>query len=237
MFLNNTQAGAVPETAVPRYPAGGAGKFLSDSVSVFEINFFSAERHWYLLLLMSAGIPLPMVVRHQGHCPRRPWRHPPIARRDAALRRFIPHRDAGRAERRLPTLYGQPQAVFTMPVSKGAYVLGSLAFSSILGTIAATFLVVFGFLAGVHIDIALGLAPSLALAVLSVVGLTMFVVSFAPSLQAENILTSMLSLVLAALSPAYSTTEQAPLLLRLLGWVSPPEVRRRWNRQIAVWTD
>jgi hypothetical protein len=134
MFLNNTQAGAVPETAVPRYPAGGAGKFLSDSVSVFEINFFSAERHWYLLLLMSAGIPLPMVVRHQGHCPRRPWRHPPIARRDAALRRFIPHRDAGRAERRLPTLYGQPQAVFTMPVSKGAYVLGSLAFSSILGS-------------------------------------------------------------------------------------------------------
>ena len=27
--LNNTQAGAVQETAVPRYPAGGAGKFLS----------------------------------------------------------------------------------------------------------------------------------------------------------------------------------------------------------------
>ena len=132
---------------------------------------------------------------------------------------------------------GNLKLLITMPVSKGAHVLGSLAFSSILETIAATFLVVFGFLAGVHIDIALGLAPSLALAVLSVVGLTMFVVSFAPSLQAENILTSMLSLVLAALSPAYSTTEQAPLLLRLLGWVSPPEVRRRWNRQIAVWTD
>ena len=116
---------------------------------------------------------------------------------------------------------GNLKLLFTMPVSKGAYVLGSLAFSSILGTIAATFLVVFGFLAGVHIDIALGLAPSLALAVLSVVGLNMFVVSFAPSLQAGNILTAMLSLVLAALSPVYFTMEQAPLLLRLLGWVSP----------------
>ena len=72
-----------------------------------------------------------------------------------------------------------------------------------------------------QIDIAWGLAPSLALAVLSVVGLTLFVVSFAPSLQAGNILTAMLSLVLAALSPVYFTMEQAPLLLRLLGWVSP----------------
>ena len=66
---------------------------------------------------------------------------------------------------------GNLKLLITMPVSKGAYVLGSLAFSSILGTIAATFLVVFGFLAGVHIDIALGLAPSLALAVLSVVSM------------------------------------------------------------------
>ena len=43
MSLNNTQAGAVPETAVPRYPAGGVGKFLSDSVSIFEINLLSGE--------------------------------------------------------------------------------------------------------------------------------------------------------------------------------------------------
>ena len=66
---------------------------------------------------------------------------------------------------------GNLKLLITMPVSKGAYVLGSLAFSSILDH--RTFLVVFGFLAGV--DIA-GLAPSLAL-LLSVVGLTMFVVS------------------------------------------------------------
>ena len=52
-------------------------------------------------------------------------------------------------------------------------------------------------------------------------GLTLFVVSFAPSLQAGNLITGLLSLALAAVSPVYFTMEQAPLLLRLLGYVSP----------------
>lgn len=66
-----------------------------------------------------------------------------------------------------------------------------------------------------------GLAPALILAVLTVAGLTMFVVSFAPSLQVGNLTTGLLSLVLAALSPVYFTIEQAPLLLKFLGYVSP----------------
>ena len=52
-------------------------------------------------------------------------------------------------------------------------------------------------------------------------GLTLFVVSFAPSGQVGNLITGMLSLVLAALSPVYFTMEQSPLLLKLLGYISP----------------
>ena len=211
----------VPETAMPRYPSGGVKKFFSDAVSVFEINLFPAVRDWYLLLLLSAGLPLPWFFVTRAIAPDDP----------DAIRRLLAGTLVFGVSFSIGTLVGNNavaqrfmgnlKLLITMPVSKGAYVLGSLAFSSILGTITATFLVVFGFLAGVQIDIAWGLAPSLALAVLSVVGLTLFVVSFAPSLQAGNILTAMLSLVLAALSPVYFTMEQAPLLLRLLGWVSP----------------
>ena len=61
----------------------------------------------------------------------------------------------------------------------------------------------------------------LALAVLTMAGLTSSVVSFAPSLQVGNLVTGMLSLVLAALSPVYFTMEQSPLLLKLLGYISP----------------
>ena len=60
-----------------------------------------------------------------------------------------------------------------MPVSKGAYVLGSLAYSSMSGTTTAVYLVAFGFLAGVQIDLAWGLAPALVLAVFPVAGLTL----------------------------------------------------------------
>ena len=221
MSSNNPQAGAVPEAAMPRYAIGGVGKFLSDSVSVFEINFFSAVKHWYLLLLFSAGIPLPWFFVTRAIAPDDP----------DAIRRLLAGTLLFGVSFSIGMLVGQNavsqrfmgnlKLLITMPVSKGAYVLGSLAYSSMSGTTTAVFLVAFGFLAGVQIDLAWGLAPTLALAVLSVAGLTLFVVSFAPSLQTGNVVTGMLSLVLAALSPVYFTMKQAPLLLRLLGWVSP----------------
>ena len=116
---------------------------------------------------------------------------------------------------------GNLRLLITMPVSKGAYVLGSLAYSSISGTITVVALLGFGLAAGVDIDVAWGLVPSLILSVLTMAGLTLFVVSFAPSLQAGNLITGLLSLALAAVSPVYFTMEQAPFLLRLLGYVSP----------------
>ncbi|MDE0198783.1 MAG: ABC transporter permease, partial [Caldilineaceae bacterium] len=39
--------------------------------------------------------------------------------------------------------------------------------------------------------------------------------------QAGNIATGLLSLVLAALSPVYFTMDQAPLLMKLIGYISP----------------
>ena len=206
---------------MPRYPTGGVGKFFSDVVSVFEINFVPEVRHWYVLLLMSVGLPLPWFFVTRSIAPDDP----------DAIRRLLAGTLVFGVSFSIGMLVGQNFAaqrftgtlklLITMPVSKGAYVIGSLAYSSISGFITAVFLVAFGFLAGVQIDLAWGLAPALVLAVLSVAGLTLFAVSFAPSPQVATILTIILSLVLAALSPVYFTMEQAPLLLRLLGWVSP----------------
>ena len=116
---------------------------------------------------------------------------------------------------------GNLRLLITMPVSKGAYVLGSLAYSSISGTITVVALLGFGLAAGVDIDVAWGLVPSLILSVLTMAGLTLFVVSFAPSPASGDLITGLLSLALAAVSPVYFTMEQAPFLLRLLGYVSP----------------
>ena len=206
---------------VSPYRTGGVGKFLSDTVSVFEINFLPAVKYWYITLLLSSGFAIPWFYVTRSIAPD----DPDVVRRllagtlvfgvtfsigtlvgnNAVAQRFM----------------GNLRLLITMPVSKGAYVLGSLAFSSISGAITVVALLGFGLAAGVDIEVAWGLAPSLVLSVLTMAGLALFVVSFAPSLTAGNLLTSLLSLALAAVSPVYFTMEQAPLLLRLLGYVSP----------------
>ena len=76
---------------------------------------------------------------------------------------------------------GNLRLLVTMPMSKGAYVLGSLAFSSISGAVTVLVLLGFGVVTGIGIEPVWTLAPTLVLAVLTLAGLTMFVVSFAPS--------------------------------------------------------
>ena len=116
---------------------------------------------------------------------------------------------------------GTLKLLISMPVSKSAYVLGSLAYSSVSGTINVLVLMGFVLLAGVDIVLGWGLAPCLVLTVFTMSGLTLFIVSFAPSLQAGNISTGLVALMLAALSPVYFTMDQAPPVLRLLGYISP----------------
>ena len=129
-----------------------------------------------------------------------------------------------------------------MPVSKGAYVLGSLAHSSLSGAMTVIILLGFALVAGVDIDLEWGLAPSIILTVLAVSGLTLFVVSFAPSLQVGNLATGLLSLILAALSPVYFTMDQAPLLMKLIGYVSPlrytaDAIEKSLSGQADVWVE
>ena len=58
--------------------------------------------------------------------------------------------------------------------------------------------------------------------------------------QVGNLITAMLSLVLAAVSPVYFTMEQAPLLLKLLGYISPLRyaadgITKSLSGQVDVW--
>ena len=169
---------------VPPYRTGGVGKFVSDTVSVFEINFLPVVKHWYLMLLMALGFPIPWFYVTRSIAPDDP----------DILRRLLAGTIVFGVTFSIGMLVGQNvvaqrfmgnlRLLITMPVSKGAYVLGSLAYSSISGTITVVALLGFGLAAGVDIDVAWGLVPSLILSVLTMAGLTLFVVSFAPSLQA-----------------------------------------------------
>ncbi len=220
--------------------SGGLGKFFLDAVSVFEINFIPFLKHWYITILLASGTSLPWFYVTRAIAPD----DPQVVRRlmagtlvfgvtfsvgmivgqNAVAQRFM----------------GNLKLLVTMPMSKGSYVLGSLVFSSISGVITVLVLLGFGVTTGIGIDPTWALAPSLILAVLTMAGLTMFVVSFAPSAQVGNISTGLLSLALAGLSPVYFTIEQAPLLLKFLGYVSPlryaaDAIEKSLSGRVDVW--
>ncbi|MXX24528.1 MAG: ABC transporter permease [Caldilineaceae bacterium SB0668_bin_21] len=212
---------SVSNLPVYPYATGGFRKFISDSVSVFELNFIPSLQHWYLTVLLAVAFPLPWFYVTKAIAPDDPQ----------VLRRLLAGTLIFGVAFSVGMLVGQNfvgqrftgtlRLLITMPVSKGAYILGSLAHSAISGVITVVILLGFALVAGIDIQLRWGLAPSLVLTVLAVSGLTLFFVSFAPSAQAGNIATGLLSLVLAALSPVYFTMDQAPLLMKLIGYVSP----------------
>jgi len=212
---------SVPDLPAYPYATGGFRKFISDTVSVFELNFLPALKLWYVTILLAAAFPLPWFYVTRAIAPDDPQ----------VLRRLLAGTLVFGVAFSIGTIVGQGfvaqrfsgtlRLLITMPVSKGAYLLGSLAHASITGALTVPILLAFALVAGVDINLGWGLAPSLILTVLAVSGLTLFVVSFATNMQAGNLLTGVLSLILAALSPVYFTMDQAPLLMKLIGYVSP----------------
>lgn len=199
----------------------GARKFFYDVISVFEINAIPALRHWYVTVLLAAAFPLPWFYVTRTIAPDDP----------EILRRLMAGTLVFGVAFSVGMLVGQNavaqrfngnlKLLISMPVAKASYVLGSLLYSSLSGIVTVLVLLGFGTATNMDWRLTWGLIPSLVLAVFSMAGLTLFVVSFAPSQQVGNLATGLLSLVLAALSPVYFTMEQAPLAMKVLGYISP----------------
>ena len=84
---------------------------------------------------------------------------------------------------------GNLKLLIAMPVSKGAFVLGSLLYASLSGIVTLVVLLGFGAAIDVGWDLTWGLLPSLLLAALTMAGLTLLVISFAPNAQVGNLAT------------------------------------------------
>lgn len=220
----------------------GIPKFLSDVISIFEINAIPALRHWYVTVLLAAAFPLPWFYVTRTIAPDDPQ----------ILRRLLAGTLVFGVAFSIGMLVGQNtvaqrfngnlKILIVMPVAKASFVLGSLLYSSLSGLITVLVLLSFGVVIDVELQITWGLAPSLVLAVFSMAGLTLFVVSFAPSQQAGNLATGLLALVLAALSPVYFTMDQAPLALKVLGYASPlryaaDAITKSLSGQHDVWSE
>ena len=131
-------SGSDPGAHVRLYPTGGFRKFMADTVSVFELNFLPALKHWYVTVLLAAGFPLPWFYVTRAIAPDDPQ----------VLRRLLAGTLVFGVAFSIGMLVGQNfvgqrftgalRLLITMPVSKGAYVLGSLAHSSLSGAMTVS---------------------------------------------------------------------------------------------------
>ena len=200
---------------------GGSVKFVSDIYAVAELKTLAIARSWYWFLLAALVFPLPIFYVTQSLTSDSP----------EAIRRIMAGTFVYGAAFTTGVFVGQGFAaerfsgtlklLVTMPVSKMAYVFGSLLHSSLMGTATVIALLAFALIAGVDMRLTWAFLPAIALTVLCLTGLTLFTISFAPSLPVANIMAGFLGVVLTLISPVYFTMDQAPLLLRWLGYVSP----------------
>ncbi len=116
---------------------------------------------------------------------------------------------------------GRLKLIITMPVSKSAYAAGVLAFGSMLTATTVGALLVVAILAQVEFSITWAFLPIVLTVLLTMSGLTLFFVSFAPSAELGGVMTNLFGVLLAFISPVYFSMEQAPAVMRMFGWISP----------------
>ena len=116
---------------------------------------------------------------------------------------------------------GNLKLMITAPVSKFAYVSGTMMQSSMIGAGSVVAILVFALASRIDIDPTWTFLPVIVLAVLFLSGLALFITSLSPSFTVGNMMANVVGIILAMISPVFFTMEQAPLLLRWLGYVSP----------------
>ena len=199
----------------------GWRKFLRDVASVFEIRFILMRRSWYWYMMGTLVFPMGMFYFASALAPDNP----------EAIRRAMIGSMVFGATMLATTMLGQSllfdrfqhrlKLIITMPVSRVAYAFGILAFGGVLSGSAVGILIVAALVAGVDFHFTWAVLPIVAMTLLTMSGLTLFVVSYAPSPEAGSIMSNLLGILMALVSPVYFSMEQAPTVMKAFGWVSP----------------
>ncbi len=229
-------------TESPTYRTGGVGKFLSDTFSITEFKVLIMVRYWYWYLISAMIFPLTMFYWARAMGPD----DPEVIRRlmTGTLIFGVSIVTANNIGQQAVQDYfnGRLKLLVMMPMARAAYAFGTILYASITGAVTVVFLLAFMVFTDVEVTISWTLVPLVTPAVLSMAGLTLFIVSFAPSQEAGGIMATMLGIVLVIVSPVYFTMEQAPNVMRWLGHVSPfryaaDGLMKSFSGQSDIWSE
>ena len=237
-----TQIEAAGHALPPLIVHQGAMKFIRDVNSILEMKLILMRRGWYWYLLSSLVFPVVIFYWSRAMAPDDP----------AALQRVmigaiifgVSMPTVGTLAQQMiqDRFQGRFKLLITMPMSKGVYAIGVLLFATMLGAGTLAMLLVFGWLADVDFTLNWVFFPLTAMVILSMAGLPLFIVSYAPSAEAGGVMANLLGVLPVMISPVFFTMEQAPLLLKWIGWVSPMRyaadgITKSLSGQTDVWVE
>ena len=217
----NRRAEAAGVPSMMDLQTAGPLKLLGDISTVVGIKTRISAQGWYWLIIGALVFPLPLFY----------MLNPYVGDDSAASIRIIAgtlvfsvsFSTANQMSQQFlaERFGGNLKLIITAPVSKFAYVAGTLIHSSVVGAGSVAAILVFALVSGIDIDPTWTFLPVVVLSVLFLAGVSLLITSFASSIVVGSMLSNMVGIILAMVSPVFYTMEQAPLLLRWLGYVSP----------------
>ena len=199
----------------------GAIKALRDMSTVIGIKTRVTAKDWRWLIIGALFFPLPMFYMLNAYVGDDP--EALIRVISGTLVFSVSFSTAnGIAQQFMAERFnGNLKLMITAPVSKTAYVAGTVVHSSMIGAGSVVAILVFALASGIEIAPKWTFLPVIVLSVLFLSGVALFITSLSPSFTVGNMLANIVGIILAMVSPVFFTMEQAPLLLRWLGYVSP----------------
>ena len=201
--------------------SSGAGKFLQDVWTVLEMKTIFLLKGWFLWavrpLVFPAGIFywLTILAPDDPDSVRRIMTGAIIfgfslSATNMLTQQLIQDRFLGRLK-----------LMITLPISKAAYGFGVLAFATLTSLPVVILLLAMAPFMSVDFELTWVFFPLIVPILFGLAGITFIIASYAPSMEAGSIMGNLFGVVLVVISPVFFTVDQAPTVLRWLGWVSP----------------
>ena len=199
----------------------GSVKFFRDAWSVLEMKVLYLARGWYWFALRPLVFPLGVLFWLRVMVPDDPVSNLRILSGAVVFGVSLSTANLLTQVILQDRFLGRVRLLVTMPMSKGSYAVGIWAFAAIQSSPVVIVLLAFSFVVNVELEITWAFLPLIVAAMLSVAGIALMIASYAPSVEAGGIMSNLFGVVLVMVSPVFFTMDQAPVILRYVGWISP----------------
>lgn len=199
----------------------GAVKYLRDVWCILEIKLLFVLRGWYWYIARPLVFPLGVLFWLRVMVPDDPDVNQRVMAGAIVFGISLSTANILAQQMLQDRFIGRVKLLITMPMSKSAYAVGLLVFALVQASPIVIVLLACSPVVGVRLDLTWAFIPLMASALLSVSGMTLVIASYAPTVEVGGIMSNIFGVVLVMVSPVFFTMEQAPLALKLIGWVSP----------------